>query len=82
VISGGVPLDRVAAFLADCCRHLVVEFVPPRDPLVERMIALRKDAINDYSQDVFERACQTRFDIVRTAPVADSGRILYLMVRR
>ncbi len=78
-ISNNVPLERVAAFLARICRHLVIEFVPKEDSQVQTLLASRKDIFPDYTQEGFEKAFGGRFETVESVPVAGSQRTLYLM---
>jgi hypothetical protein len=78
-IGNNVPLPMVAAFFADVCRWLLVEFVPKEDPRVRRLLATREDVFPDYSVEGFERAFAHRFHIERREEIRDSPRILYLM---
>lgn len=72
----------VAAFLAGRGASLIIEFVPPKDPRVRQMLAMRDHSFPDYHQDGFERAFGRHFSIDRSAQIEDSRRVLYLMTRR
>ena len=76
-ISNNVPLPMVADFLARCGEHVVVEWVPKDDPMVQRLLASREDIFEDYEQSAFERSLEYRFDIVTREPLPGSGRVLY-----
>jgi hypothetical protein len=78
-IGNNVPLPMVAAFFADVCRWLLVEFVPKDDPQVRRLLATREDIFPHYSIEGFERAFAQRLHIERREEIRDSPRILYLM---
>lgn len=78
-IANNVPLEKVAEFYAQLGRHLVIEWVPKTDVQVQRMLATRVDIFNEYQQANFEAAFRRYFDIVSADPVADSGRILFVM---
>ena len=78
-VGNNVPLPRVASFLADLCRNLIVEFVPKEDPMVQEMLALREDVFPHYTREGFEQAFGERFRIERREEVRDSVRTLYLM---
>jgi hypothetical protein len=78
-IGSNIPFPSLAEFFSKTCRWLVIEFVPKSDPQVQRMLQFRKDIFSGYSQENFEQAFSTRFEIVRSEQVQDSQRILYLM---
>ena len=81
-ISNNLPLDRIAAFLANRGTSLIIEFVPPEDPRVRKLLAMRDHNFPDYHQDGFERAFGRHFSIDRRAHIEHSQRVLYLMTRR
>jgi ribosomal protein L11 methylase PrmA len=81
-IGHNVPFDRIAAYLAQLCRTLAIEFVPKDDSQVQRMLASRVDIFDGYTQEQFERAFAAFFDILAVTPVRDSLRSLYLMRQR
>jgi hypothetical protein len=81
-IAGNVPLPKVADFLAELARDLIVEFVPKDDPQVRRLLASRDDVFPGYHREGFEAAFGRRFAIERRETVRGTGRGLYLMRRR
>ena len=81
-ITNNVPLPDIAAFFGAVCRHLIIEFIPADDSQVQRMLMLRGDTFAGYSQPAFEQAFATRFETIRSAPVQETKRTLYLMARR
>ena len=78
-ISNNVPLARIARFFNNICQSLIIEFVPKSDPMVQKLLATRKDIFPDYTQSVFEKEFQAFFKIIRSEQVGDSNRTLYLM---
>jgi hypothetical protein len=78
-ISNNLPFDRIVAFFRKVGRHLIVEFVPKEDSQVRRLLVSREDIFGDYDRAHFEEAFGRSFRILRSAPIQDSGRILYLM---
>lgn len=80
-ISNNVPFSRIAGFLSDICRWLIIEFVPKTDSQVQRLLATREDIFPDYTQEVFEKEFGKLFNITDTVPIKDSQRTLYLMQR-
>jgi hypothetical protein len=81
-IGHNVPLPRIAEYLAQICRSLVIEFVPKDDSQVQRMLASRADVFGGYTQEGFEAAFSGRFAIEDVTSVHDSARTLYLMRAR
>ena len=78
-IGNNVPLERVARFLKEIGAWLIIEFVPKSDSQVKRLLASRPDIFTGYAQPDFEADFRRCFHIVRSAPVPDSERTLYLM---
>jgi hypothetical protein len=81
-ISNNVPLPEVAAFLARAGRWAIVEFVPKADPQVLRLLRSRRDIFDAYGREEFEAALLAPFEILRSEPIPDSGRVLYLLQAR
>jgi hypothetical protein len=81
-ISNNVPLPKVAGFLSQACRHLIIEFVPKPDSQVQRLLSAREDVFPDYHRAGFEAAFSQYFDIQRAEDVQGSQRTLYLMRSR
>lgn len=81
VLGGGVPLPAVANWLASLCRAAVVEFVPPDDPQVGRLLAGRTERTHEYSEAEFRRAFDVHFTLRERRPLPGSGRLLYALDR-
>jgi hypothetical protein len=81
-ITGNVPLARLAPFFARLGKHLLVEFIPKEDPMVQRLLSNRADIFDDYEPTNFECCFKAHFRLMRRAPLAESGRALYLFARR
>jgi ribosomal protein L11 methylase PrmA len=81
-IGNNVPLPRIAEHFAQLGRHLIIEFVPKSDPMIQRMLASRPDVFDDYDSKRFERAFDARYELRERVAVAGSARTLYLMVAR
>jgi ribosomal protein L11 methylase PrmA len=78
-IGNNVPLERIAAFLAGISRALVIEWVPKEDSQVQRMLSNRADVFDEYSEEGFEAAFGTHFELARKEPIPETARILYRM---
>lgn len=81
-IGNNVPMDAIAAFFSGICRNLIVEFVPKEDSQVQRMLSLRDDVFDGYSQAGFEAAFAECFAAVDARPIEGTVRTLYRMERR
>jgi len=81
-IGHNLPLERIAGFLAQLGRTLVIEFVPKSDSQVQRMLRSRPDIFPRYTREGFEAAFSGSFHIDAVTPVAGSERLMYLMTAR
>ncbi len=81
-ISNNVPLPRIAGFLRDTCRWLIVEFVPKTDSQVQRLLATRDDVFTGYTREAFEEEFSGRFRVEDIVEIEDSQRVMYLMQRK
>lgn len=75
-IGRNVPLPRVAGWLVDLAPAGVVEFVPKTDPMVGELLRLREDVFDEYDEPRFLAALGERAEILETARVSASGRLL------
>jgi hypothetical protein len=80
-IGRNVPLPMISRLMARLSPHLIIEWVPKSDRMVERLLAAREDVFADYSPDGFRAAFRTDFEIVEETPIEDSGRVLFRMRR-
>ena len=78
-ISNNVPLPDAASFFASIARHLIIEFVPKEDEMVQFLLRSREDIFMSYTKEGFEAAFTTHFEIVENVTAPDSERVLYLM---
>jgi ribosomal protein L11 methylase PrmA len=80
-IGRNVPLDEVVAWLVGLAPHGIVEFVPKSDPMVQRLLRLREDIFDDYSEASFAQHLQARAKIVQVVDVSATGRRLFWFAR-
>jgi ribosomal protein L11 methylase PrmA len=80
-ISRNVPLSMILDFFAELAPWAIVEFVPKDDPMVRHLLATRRDVFADYSIEGFRSAALARFEIVAEEPIAESGRVVFLLRR-
>jgi hypothetical protein len=55
----------------------VIEFVPKSDPMIKRMMRVRKDIFPGYGKEQFEAALRGGADTVRVLELSPGGRTLY-----
>lgn len=84
VIGRNVPLRAVIDWLADLGSHVVLEFVPPDDPMVQKLTANKRphEVHRDYSEEALRRYVADRFDLRREATVPAGGRQLFALTPR
>ncbi len=78
VVTERVPLDdilAVAAELTNCT--LIIEFVPPEDPMFLRLVRGRGELYRDVTRERFEAACRRQFALARALELRRGGRVLY-----
>jgi ribosomal protein L11 methylase PrmA len=81
-ISNNLPFDEIARYFVRLAKSLIIEFIPKEDSQVKRLLVSREDIFDGYTQAGFEDSFSLYFTIERSEPIADSGRLLYLMRRR
>lgn len=81
-IGRNVPLPRVVGWLVDLAPAGVVEFVPKSDPMVGELLRLREDIFDEYDEPHFLAALEERAEVLETARVSASGRLLVSFRRR
>jgi hypothetical protein len=81
-IGRNVPLPTLLDWMVDLADCGVVEFVPKDDPTVQRMLSIRKDIFDQYSQAELESELAKRAAIEKREVVSSSGRTLYIYAKR
>jgi hypothetical protein len=73
-----VPLDEIVAFLADFGAPVVVEFPHHDDVMASRLLARKQAGVfAAYHRDNWERALQSRFEVLTTETLPGGTRTLY-----
>jgi SAM-dependent methyltransferase len=79
MVSELIPLDEIAELASELTeRFLLVEFVGADDPMFRRLTRGRAALFEHFTRETFEAAFGRRFRLVRSRPLAESGRWLYL----
>jgi hypothetical protein len=78
-ISGNVPVAELLDWLRSLESTLVIEFPTPDDPLVQRLLARKRDGTHpDYERRHFEQALGERFDVESQKELSSGTRVLYV----
>jgi ribosomal protein L11 methylase PrmA len=75
-IGRNVPLDRVIDWLIGLAPAGVIEFVPKSDPMVARMLRLRDDVFDTYTEETFLASISARARVTKSVVVSAAGRRL------
>ncbi len=82
-LSGNVPLDQVAAWLADFEADLVVEFVHREDEKVQHLLRRKTDPDDfDYGLAAFLQATEPYFTLEASEELSGGTRTMLHLVRR
>jgi hypothetical protein len=78
-----VPLREVLGLASGLTTDaLIIEFVPPADPLFQKLARGRDHLHAGLDADVFESAAREFFEIVRREPLPETGRSIYLLKKK
>ena len=78
VISANVPVKEFVDWLASLRSSLVIEFPTREDPMVQQLLAPKRDGLHpDYELDFFERVLNEAFQVERSERLASGTRVLY-----
>ena len=78
VIGRNVPLADAVGWLVSLAPSGLIEFVPRGDPMVQRMIALRRDQIfSDYEEAAFAAHLSRHAQIVARHELSSGGRCVF-----
>ena len=81
-IGNNVPFEDIGYYFASLGNWLIIEFVPKEDSQVKRLLQVREDVFDRYTQPDFERAFSSWFDLIDKAPIPGTLRTLYLFKTR
>lgn len=77
VFSCCIPFPLIAKWFSELAGHVLVEFVPPTDPMVKKLLKNRNGEHHPYDEKTFTSAFEKYFDSVDTISL-QNGRSLYL----
>jgi len=80
VFSCCVPLSLIAEWFAGLANHVLVEFIPPSDPMVQKLLRNRGDEHLPYNLEVFNSSFGKSFEFIDKT-LLPNGRTLFLCKR-
>lgn len=81
VFSCNVPLPLIARWFGEITEYLLVEFIPPSDPMVKKLVINRADGQLPYSMDAFRSSFGGLFDFIDQTRLSND-RTLFLCRRK
>lgn len=75
-IGRNIPLPGVVHWLMSLAPVGIIEFPAKSDPMVQTLLATRRDVFPDYCEEAFLRAVTERGRIVKSVRLEESGRLL------
>ena len=83
IVSGNLSPEAIRDQLFDLSeRDLVVEYVPPDDPMFRRLLAGRTERFDELTLPKFRETFQRRFHLLREADIPNSQRTLLFFRKR
>ena len=80
VVGNNLPYGAVAKFFSRITNNLIIEYVPPEDSQVKRLMVSRDfSGVHDLGCEAFKEAFGSHFIFEQAKPLNDSARVLYLM---
>jgi hypothetical protein len=77
-ITRNVPLPEIVGWLADLGGDVVLEFPGREDPMVQRLLAAKRDGTHDdYTLDRFVRLVEAAFTVRRRQTLPSGTRVLF-----
>jgi hypothetical protein len=77
VVTAQVPWPAFARLLVGLGQQVLVEWVPPEDPMAARLLRLRGAACYDYRREAFEAAIEAVATVDEVVELGEGGRVLF-----
>ena len=81
VLTNNIPLNKIASWLSELAKSLIIEFVPKSDPNALKLLRSREDIFVDYNMGYFETVFSEQFEIKDKAIIEGTDRVIYFMQR-
>jgi len=83
LVTERVPLEEILRLACELTnRLLVIEFVEPQDAMFRQLTRGRAALHASLNAEVFERACEKYFEIMRSLPLPGSMRRMYCLKKK
>ena len=83
LVTERIPLSEVLDLVAELTTDFaIIEYVSKEDPMFRQITRGRDHLHQSFTQDAFEKACLKHFTLVRSQPVKEGLRRLYLLRKR
>ncbi len=83
VVRGNLSVQAVRDLLYDLTRrHVLLEFVPPSDPMFQRLTRYRQESFCELTLDHCRTVFEQRFSVRQEQPIPGSLRTLWLLQKR
>lgn len=83
LVSAQIPLKEIIRLVAEITTNqLIIEYIPPDDPMFRRISRGRDHLFARYTVDYFEQVCGIHFDIIAKHSFSRNGRKLYSMRKK
>ena len=82
VIGGNIPLKEFVDQLFAHGRHVIVEFVPKSDPIVQGLLRGREDVFSDFTEEHFIAYLERHSEIEEVFRIREQGRTVFTCTRR
>ena len=80
--GNNLTFDRIALFFKSLSKDLIIEFVPPDDSQITKLIGLRDGDFRLYNENNFISAFRNYFIIKKRINIQNSGRIIFHMQQK
>ena len=77
VIGGNVPLKAFVDLLFTYGSHVIVEFVPKDDPMVQGLLRGREDVFTDFTEERFVSYLEEKSNIEAVFRIREKGRVVF-----
>jgi ribosomal protein L11 methylase PrmA len=77
IIGKNIPMNQFFDWISKISKNGLLEFIPKRDPTIQKMLEYRDDIFDYYSEENFEINLKKISKINNKTKITDSGRVLY-----
>ncbi|MEI6948318.1 hypothetical protein V9K67_14065 [Paraflavisolibacter sp. H34] len=81
-IGKHLSFEQIAELFGRLGNTVIVEFVPPQDEKTQQLLQQKTIAFPWYTQEQFEAVFARYFNLVKTAPLPGTTRVLYLLKKK